>query len=204
VIVAFVSVVAACGARPQVRWDIGAEVGGMKRFATHGVAPGGSTARDADMGPVLVIRGHLSLAPMIRAGVYLAEDVSPAKGVAPRSFSEGGLELKVTPPLLPLPWRLSLMAGAGYAYVYSPSYRTTVVSYGDRVSLVHIADHGGMFELPLGLALGRKLTSSWVLIAELSARLGVGFFGPIYDPRSGFSGRDSFALSLAIGVSFER
>lgn len=203
-IVAFVSVVAACGGRPQVRWDVGTEVGAMKRFATHDATPRSSTARDPDVGPVLTIQGHLALAPMIRAGLYFAEDVSPATAVAARSFSEGGLEIKLTPPLLPLPWRLSFIAGIGYAYVFAPSYRTSDVSHGDRVSLLRTAEHGGMFELPVGFALGCRLTSSWVLLAELSARLGVGFFGPMYDPGSGFLGRDSFALSLAIGVSFER
>ena len=187
-----------------MRWDIGAEVGGMKRFSAHDTTPGSSTARDPDVGPVLTIQGHLALAPMIRAGLYVAEDVSPATGVAARSFSESGLELKVTLPLLPLPWRLSLIAGTGYAYVSAPSYRVTVLSHGDRASVVRVAEHGGMFELPVGLALGRRLTSSWILLAELSARLGIGFFGPMYDPGSGFLGRDSFALSLAIGVSFER
>jgi hypothetical protein len=61
-----------------------------------------------------------------------------------------------------------------------------------------------LVELPLGLSLGLKLTPSWVLVAELSARMGIGFFGPMYDPGSEFLGRDSFALSLAIGLSFER
>jgi hypothetical protein len=204
VIAAFVSVVAACGGRPQIRWDVGGETGGMKRVATHDAAPGSGTAREPDVGPVLVIQGHVALAPMIRAGLYFAEDVSPSSGVAPRSFSEGGLQLKVTPPLLPLPWRLSLLVGAGYAYAYAPSYRTTVAPHGDRVSPVRIAEHGSLVELPLGLSLGLKLTPSWVLVAELSARLGIGFFGPMYDPGSEFLGRDSFALSLAIGLSFER
>jgi hypothetical protein len=100
----------------------------------------------------------------------------------------------VTPPLLGGPWRTWLAVGAGYAYAYS------------------IAQHasGGLVDLPVGVALGRKLGSSWILFAELGARFGLGFHGPMYDRAAAaaaglaFAGQDSFALAASVGLSLEQ
>jgi hypothetical protein len=183
-------------AEAQVHWDASAEAGLMKRFATGGDA----RAPEPGFGPSLELQGHVALVPMIRIGAYLASDLSPAGAEGPRFFWAGGLHVRVSPPLLAWPWRTWVFAGFGHAY-------TRDLSAGLP---------GGLFDVPVGLGLGRKLTRRWMVFTELGARLGFAFDGPMYDPAAAtilglggppgsrpFVGRDVFALSLSMGLSLD-
>ena len=72
---------------------------------------------------------------------------------------------------------------------------------------------GGIVEVPFGLGLGRRLVAPWVVFVELGGRVGTWFFGPMYErvrdmatgaAGPGSEGRDSFALSLSLGLSLEK
>jgi hypothetical protein len=176
---------ATSAARAQVHWDVGAEAGAMKRFATGAPSP--------DVGPTFGLQGHVALVPMVRAGLYAEQDVSPQADAGPRTFWAGGLHFRVTPPLLASPWRLWIFAGAGVAHAYSKE--------------VH-AD-GGFLDVPAGMGLGRKLGTHWLVFAELGARFGALFYGGMYDRATARSdgapyvGQDSFALGATLGLSLE-
>jgi hypothetical protein len=176
-------------AHAQVNSDVGLSAGVMKRFTTS--TPDG--VPQPGFGPVVDLRGHIAVLPMLRVGLYAAYDWSPASSATPvggdaaRSFVTGGLHVKLTPPLLPFPWKTYLFTGFGAGYVDG----------GDGVT-------GGLLEVPLGLGLARKLGSGsgWEPFAELGGRFGVATFGAAYEAgHAGFAGADSFALSLSVGVS---
>lgn len=170
---------AAADARAQasVNWDVGAEVGAMKRFTT------GSSSQTSEpgFGPVFGLQGHVALIPMLRVGLYASQDLSPMPGWPMRQFYEGGLHLKFTPPLLSHPWRTYLFAGFGAAYARQDPRA------------------GTLLEVPAGFGLALKLRAPWEVFAELGGRAGVAFLGGLYG--SGGTGKDSFAASLSVGVS---
>ncbi len=171
---AFVLAVAA-DARAQVNWDFGAEVGAMKRFTTS------SQTSEPGFGPAFELQGHVALIPMLRVGLYAAQDISPMPSWPARQFYEGGLHVKLTPPLLSSPWRTYLFAGFGAAYVRQDPRE------------------GALLEAPAGLGLALKVRAPWEVFAELAGRAGVAFLGGVYD--GGITGKDSFAVSLSVGVS---
>ncbi|HEY8039427.1 MAG TPA: hypothetical protein VIF15_06520 [Polyangiaceae bacterium] len=197
----------------QLRWDVGAQAGVMKRITTGG-DPG---APSPGFGPAFQVQGHVALLPMIRVGLYLAQDTSPASGIGPRTFWEGGLHARFAPPLLSGKWRTWLAAGFGYAYTYASSYhaRENIVPGGPSVDVPVTSVDGGLLEIPLAVGLGYKATGPFTLFVELGGRFGVGFFGAMYrDGASGnvggasvipqpFMGQDSFALSLSVGLSLD-
>jgi hypothetical protein len=206
------------GARAQVRWDLGAQAGVMQRLRTGSdvAAPG------PEPGPAFGVQGHLAVVPMVRVGLYASGDFSPTSDRGTRSFWEGGLHVKFTPPLLPAPWRTWVFAGFGYAYTYKTSYHHPETDpNGHPVDVAYDSTHGGMLDIPAGVGLGYKLQGlsvPCVLFAELGGRFGVGFFGPMYDssntpgglaPNSAlsyaepFMGQDSFALSVSVGLSLD-
>jgi hypothetical protein len=167
-------------ARAQVHWDAGAQAGVMKRFAE------GSGA-GAGFGPMVQLQGHVALLPMVRLGAYLSTDLSPIDDGGPRTFWEGGIHLRVSPPLLAYPWRTWVFAGFGYAYAYD---------LGARL-------HGGQLDVPVGLGVGRKLSPAVLLFSELGARFGFAFDGAMYDQGGSSPGKDPVALSLSVGLSLE-
>jgi hypothetical protein len=180
----------------QVHWDAGAEAGVTKRF-TAGGDPG---APSPGFGPSLELHGHVALLPMVRVGAYLGADFSPAAPDGLRSFWDGGLHLRLSPPLAPWPWRTWLFTGFGYAFA------------DDLGS--HLP--GGMLEVPFGVGLGRKAGRHALLFVELGGRVGFGFYGRMYDRAAAESsaengetsarayvGEDTFALSLSVGLSLE-
>jgi hypothetical protein len=158
----------------SVNWDVGAEAGAMKRFTT-------SQTSQPGFGPAFELQGHVALIPMFRVGLYLAQDISPMPGWPARQFYEGGLHAKWTPPLLSSPWRSYLFTGFGAAYVRQDPRE------------------GTLLDVPVGLGTALKLRAPWELFAELGGRVGVAFLGGVYD--SGNTGKDSFAVSLSVGVS---
>jgi hypothetical protein len=212
--VAIVALLAASAARAQVHWDVGAEAGLIKRFTTGA----GDGAPDPGFGPVVQVQGHVALVPMVRIGAYAAADLSPASGIGARTFYEGGLHIKVTPPLLSAPWRAWVFAGFGYAYTYEASYHHPVTIGTTTSDVLFEGAAGGMLDVPLGVGLGFKpahLASPWLVFAELGGRLGVGFYGRMYDEAAAgtlgylqafdpFMGKDSFALTLSVGISLEQ
>lgn len=167
--------VAAGDARAQVNWDAGLEAGVMKRFTTS------SQTSEPGFGPTFELQGHVALVPMFRVGLYVAQDVSPMPGWPARQFYEGGLHVKWTPPLLSSPWRSYLFAGFGAAYVRQDPR------------------DGTLLEVPAGLGLALKVRAPWELFAELGGRAGVAFLDDVYG--AGITGKDSFAVSLSVGVS---
>jgi hypothetical protein len=208
-------VLVATPARAQLRWDVGAEAGGMVRGTYESMGGPG----DRGLGPVFELQGHVALVPMVRIGAYFSYDIAPIPTIGTRTFYESGLHMRFTPPLLPAPWRLWAFGGLGAAYVYAASYHETVNSVAPQpVDVVFSGNGGGMLEVPLGFGLGyrlRGLAAPWVIFAELGGRLGVWYWGALYrgDPpyskASGYAlygsdpGKDSFALSVSLGLSFE-
>ncbi len=170
-------------ASAQVNTDLGLSVGAMKRF-TSNVPPGLS---EPGFGPAVDLRGHLAVLPMLRVGLYVSYDLSPVADEPSRSFVTGGLHVKITPPLLPAPWKTYLFTGFGGGYVASGGVS------------------GGLLEVPLGLGLADRVSTSWEVFVELGGRMEVATFGQMYDAsHAGFVGADSFALSLTVGVSLTR
>jgi hypothetical protein len=171
----------------QVNTDLGLSAGAMKRF-TSNVPPGLS---EPGFGPVVELRGHLAVLPMLRVGLYVSYDLSPVADEPSRSFAAGGLHVKITPPLLPAPWKTYLFTGFGGGYAASSAS-------GGSVS-------GGLLEVPLGLGLADRVSPSWEVFVELGGRMEVATFGQMYEAsHAGFVGTDSFALSLTVGVSLTR
>jgi hypothetical protein len=211
---ALFALLAAPAARAQVHWDVGASAGAMKRFTTGSDV----AAPDPGFGAVAQLQAHVALVPMVRVGAYAAADWSPASGIGARTFYEGGLHLKVTPPLLSAPWRAWAFAGFGYAYTYAASYRAPVTVGTTTTDVLFGGTYGGMLDVPLGVGLGYRPARAgvpWLVFAELGGRLGVGFYGPMYDDGATgtaagfvavapFIGKDSFALSLSVGLSLEQ
>ncbi len=203
----------------QLNSDVGLSAGVMKRFTT-GAASGVS---QPGFGPVVDLRAHVALLPMIRIGLYAAYDHSPMPGVGDRNFVTGGLHLKVSPPLLPAPWKTYLFAGFGGGWTEADGYATTVTVDNNVVTPARAGStNGALLEVPLGLGLARKLGPSWEVFLELGGRFGVATFGSMFDshqtpavsvtgtlpagsilasPHAPFAGTDSFALALTVGVS---
>jgi hypothetical protein len=193
-------------AAAQTRWDMGAEAGAMDRIPT-----GGRSAATAPWpGPFAELHGHVALVPMVRLGAYVSEDLSEVAGRPVRHFTEPGIRLKVTPPLLRPPWRTWAFVGLGYALGYQPSY-----AFGPGDPTAHTASQraagevGGILDLPFGVGVGLRVRAPWVVTAELAGRVGLMFTGAMYDPErcgcgASYLGHDSFAVALSVGVSLEQ
>lgn len=215
-VVAFgVTLSASAGA--QVNSDIGVSVGAMKRFTT-GADPGAS---DPGFGGVAMATGHLAIFPMLRAGLYFSADFSPMPNAGTREFYEGGLHLKFTPPLLSAPWKVFATAGFGFAYVHADAYTSQI---GPNQAALPVTTpvqwtslDGELLDVPLGVGIAYKLAPHTEMFLELGGRFGVAFFGAVYDsnntdsgttvnnvplPQAPFTGIDSFALSLSLGVNW--
>jgi hypothetical protein len=188
---------ASANAAAQLRWDVGGEVGVVQRIKAD--RPRGAAAQLP--GPVAEVHGDLALLPMVRIGAHVAFDVAPLDGIPPERTLEGGVQLKFAPPLLAAPWRTWVEAGLGYGWAYEPGYRSPP-------ALPAVAGaSGGVFDVPVGVALGYRAGRGLEPFVELGARFGVGFVGPLYAPpaacdcSSPFLGRDVVALSLSLGLN---
>jgi hypothetical protein len=199
----------------QLRWDASAQVGVMQRF---------TTGRDANVpfpgiGPVAELSAHIAILPLLRVGPYVSHDLSPLPGAgAPsaRQITEFGLEARLAPPLLPPPWHTWVLVGLGYARTYEPSYPVTA---SDGSIVVAQGLGGGILEGRLGVGLGYRVTRSWEIFAELGGRVGLAFSGSMYSTHDcgcpnlapgevftpePYPGKDSFALSLSLGLSLNQ
>jgi hypothetical protein len=200
-------------AAAQVNSDLGLSGGVMKRITTGA----DSGVSDPGFGPTAQLQAHVAVLPMLRVGLYAAWDMSPMPSYGTRNFYEGGIHVKLTPPLLSAPWKTYLYAGFGGGYVRQDSYGMSGATYSPTDGVI-----------PVGLGLAYQLGSPsggrghhWELFIEAGGRFGVGFIGRIYDPNDtatssvcqvtpngclpgtgNFTGQDSFALSLSAGVSW--
>jgi hypothetical protein len=149
------------------------------------------------------VRAHVALVPMLRLGPYVAHEIGLLSGAPAREITEAGLRAKVSPPLLALPWRSWAFVGVGYARAYEPSH--PLEGSGGFVP----GEAGGFLATRLGFGLGYRFDRIWELFAELGGRIGLLFAGSMYD-RGGcacgepYQGKDSFALSLSLGLSLYR
>jgi hypothetical protein len=183
----------AADARAQLHWDVGAQAGVMQRVQTGA----GAGAPSPGPGPAGELHGHVAVIPMLRAGPYVAFDVEPLSGPGgppPRTFLEGGLRAKLAPPILTGSWRLWALLGLGYAWVDWPGHEESGASVAGL--------QGTLLDLPVGIGVGYRVRGPhdpWEITAELGARVGLAYFGPLYSDGA----RDSFALSLSVGVSLD-
>ncbi len=190
-------------ARP-LRWDIGFETGIIQRFATGA----DSNAPAPTLGPAAELHGSIALVPMLRAGPYVAFDLSPVSGRPARQMTEAGLRLKLTPPLLSAPWRSWAFVGAGYVRTYAPGHSVAAPEAGAPPAERVGGAGGGILDVPFGLGLGLRVRGPWVLFAEVGGRVGLFFTGSMYertqclcaDP---YLGKDSFAAELSVGVGLD-
>jgi hypothetical protein len=184
----------ALSASAQVHWDIGAQLGVMERLTTGG--PSGSPTPTP--GPLFQLQGHVALVPMVRVGAYVSHDISPIDSVPARQITEGGLRGKVAPPLLSGPWHTWAVLGVGFAHAYEPSHSVAGPSGSVAVGSVE----GWILDIPVALGLGYRVRGPrdpWEISTELGCRFGAAFLGPMYDGGP----RDSFALSLSVGVTLD-
>lgn len=194
IFVTVASLVDARAAAAQVHWDVGAQVGVMQRVLT-----GPGKAPSPTPGPVGELHAHIAVVPMLRVGPYLAHDIAPAEAVPARQITEAGLRAKIAPPLLSGSWRAWAMVGLGYARAYEPSHHVVVGAADTAVGGVE----GGILDAPVGVGVAYRVRSPrdpWELSAELGCRFGLAFVGAMYDAAP----RDSFALSLTMGVSLDQ
>jgi hypothetical protein len=178
-------------ARSQLRWDLGAQAGVTDRLPVAG-------APSRTPGPSGEIHAHVALYPMLRAGPYAAFDLSPVDSLPARRVYAGGLRAKITPPILPSPWRAWAFAGVGVAYAYTPG---SMALKGDGTFLP---------ELPVGIGLGLRVTRSWELCAEIAERTNLAAFGkigaresPPANAAAVFPGDDLLAVSFSVGVNLD-
>ncbi len=164
-------------------------------------------------GPVGELHAHVALVPMLRLGPYVSHDISPGSGGAPdRQTTEAGLRVKLTPPLLPRPWRTWAFLGFGYARSYRPSHGVDVAASsvpGDATEGEVGGVEGDFVDTAFGVGIGTRVRGPWMFFAELAGRAGLVFWGAMYENapcaclRDPYPGHDSFAASLSVGVSLD-
>jgi hypothetical protein len=151
---------------------------------------------------MLEAHAHIAIVPMLRAGPYLSYDAS--LGAVARHTAEAGLRAKLTPPVMAAPWHAWALVGLGAARSYLPSHWISGPPPGEVGG-----SEGGMLDASVGLGVGARVRGPWSLFAELQSRIGVAFWGAMYDDKAcacahdPYPGRDSFAVSRSLGVSLD-
>jgi hypothetical protein len=199
-LVGLCTALASTPAGAQLRWDFGGEVGVLEQLKS-GRAPHALQDPSELPGPVAELHGDVALVPMVRIGAHVTFDLAPLGGLPVERMLEGGAQLKLAPPLLAHPWRTWAEVGLGYAWAREPGYPSIP-------SLAPVeGSSGGVFVVPIGVALGYRAGRGLEPFVELGARFGVGFAGALYTPpypctcSSPFLGRDVVALYLSLGVN---
>jgi len=194
------TMLASARAGAQLRWDFGGEVGVLEQLKS-GRAPHALHDPSELPGPVAELHGDVALVPMVRVGAHVTFDLAPLGGLPVERMLEGGVQVKFAPPLLAHPWRTWAEVGVGYAWVDEPGYPSS-----PGLAPVE-GSSGGVFDVPIGVALGYRAGRGLEPFVELGARFGVGFAGALYTPpypctcSSPFLGRDVVALSLSLGLN---
>ena len=205
----------ASGAAAQVHGDVSGQVGINKRFLFE--RPAG--ADDAGFGPNLQLAAHLALFPLVRAGVYLGQEIAPLGGdAAARDITYGGLRGKLMLPFLKDKWRSWIFLGFGYAIVHARSFDTTIFvpqppNPPVRTQAEVLGAGGGYFEVPVGIGVSYKFFKPWEVFAELGGRFGFAHHGSVYEdpgrqlvipgrPNENLvpAGTDGLALGLSVGL----
>jgi hypothetical protein len=151
---------------------------------------------------VAELHADVALVPMVRIGAHVTFDVAPLGGLPAEQTLEGGAQVKFAPPLLAHPWQTWAEVGLGYAWVYEPGYPSVPGPAGPVEG-----SSGGVFDVPIGVALGYRAGRGFEPFVEIGARFGVGFAGALYAPpspctcSSPYLGRDVVALSLSLGLN---
>ena len=179
-------------ARAQLRWDVGGELGVSQHLRSD--RPAGAPAELP--GPVAELHGDVALVPMVRVGAHATFDLAPFDGLPAQHTLEGGAQLKFAPPLLSAPWRTWAEVGLGYGWAYEPGHASAAGPHAVPGA------SGGVFDVPLGVALGYRASRGLEPFVELGARFGVAFAGSLYAASgSPYLGRDVVALSLSLGLN---
>jgi hypothetical protein len=211
-------------AHAQIHMDASLQGGVMKRFIGNR-APGSD---DAGFGPTAELNAHVALLPLIRIGAYVGHDISPVSGdqSPTRDLTWFGLRAKVMPPF-PGDFKPYAFAGFGYAIVYQRSYHTTAnipTGIGDDTKPFPATVQGAggsFFDVPLGVGMEYKLAGPIALCAELTAHIGFGWTGSVYDDNPPDSpgpqlsvagmpdnnaqpiGNDAIGLGLTVGLMLD-
>jgi hypothetical protein len=180
----------------QSHADLDAEAGVSAHFLSD--RPPGTGARNPDAGPTFVFLGHVAVVPLVRAGLYLAEDFSPLPGAGLREFTSGGISVRVFSPWPQGALRLWLGVGVGFAGGYATSYSASGFSATPSASVP--AAWGSHFEAPLGLGASLHASRRLDVLVSVGARLGFGFSGALYDASPG---DDVFTFFSVLGCAFE-
>jgi len=195
--------------RAQVRWDASLQGGVNERILTSG-------AGSAGLGPIVDLKAHAALLPLVRIGAYAAYEVSPSSGERLRQIAAAGLDARVALPLLRGDWHSWAFLGAGYAGVRAPSYGTSLVDPITRATTpASVASGGGGFvEVPLGVGAAYRVRRPWELCVELGGKIGFLHNGSVYEGRTAVApsgslrvdpaGNDTWAIFLTVGVGIDR
>jgi len=184
-------------AHAQVHGDLGFQ-GGVERPLFGGGAGSGA------FGPRLGVDAHVALLPLVRIGAYTAFAIAPTSDAAPaRHVLSAGAHAKILAPWVRGDFRLWLGVGAGYAAIYAPSYRTTVVvTHADGspptpTDALVIGAGGGRLEVPVGLGGAWRFRKPWALTLEIGALFGFAHTGSVYTGRHAYLAGDDFAQNVA-------
>ena len=185
-------------AQAQVHADIDAEAG----IAAHFLSSRPVEGHNPDAGPTFVILGHVAVLPLVRAGLYVAQDLSPLAGADLREFTSGGLSMRLFTPWPQSVLRLWLGVGIGYAGGYAPSYSAATPG---GASVAVPGAWGGHFEVPVGLGASLHVARRLDLLASVGSRVGVGFSGALYAASGSAKapGDDVFTFFSVLGAAFE-
>jgi hypothetical protein len=199
----------------QVKWDLGAQGGVMKRVLNDRAGNA-----DAEPGPYGEIHGHVALLPMIRVGAYGSFDRSPQGTIPARLVFGGGLRAKLTPPWPRDPWRAWVFLGAGVAFATAEGYESTATlgPPGGATSSYRViveSSSGRFMEIPFGLGMSLTVARPLAVTLEVGNRFGLAHGGDLYgDGRAadavGFQpirirpvGNDFYAISGSLGLTLE-
>lgn len=159
-------------AHAQLHRELSASAGLTRRF----LASRGAGASDGGVGPRAEAAAHLAVLPIVRVGAYGAAELAP-QGAADRSLFTVGGRLKLTPPApLELGSRAWLFVGAGAVFAHAPS--SMIPAAGASLALSPAS--GRYLEIPFGVGGSYRVARRGSIQAEIGARWGLAFTGPLY------------------------
>lgn len=187
-------------AEAQLHRELSASAGLTRRWLSN---RGG--ASDGGVGPRGEIAAHLAVLPIVRVGAYAAAELAP-QGDADRSFFSVGGRLKLTPPApLEIGSRTWLFVGAGGVFAHAPSSSMASMALGGGAPALALAPASGRYlEIPFGVGGSHRVARHGSIQAEIGARWGLAFTGPLY-ASSGRAATDATgAPSLAPSTGVDR
>ena len=172
----------------QLRWDIGARVGGGKRYL--GSQPRG--VGNAEGGPAAELTVHTALLPLLKVGPTVSGEVSPVNGRPTRRHVGVGLEARL---FAPLPWpQLRPFAFVGIRGVLARQ------SENER----HAAGGGTYLSVPFGIGTTMALRKGLKFVATFGGEGAFAHGGILYNVRGPlYVGNDVAAVRGMLGVDVE-